>query len=98
MNADQLFSVVESAQQKAEQSFDQYKNDCIMPNDAIYLQRVMNIKSMCELISQVIEKGKEKGLSVAECFQRSIIPNKAAITSQYNYTSEAMDVLVERFG
>lgn len=92
-----LFKIIESAQQEGDRSLEQYKDDCIMPNDAMYLLRVQNVKKLCDILSDVIVKGKEKGMGENEIFEKSIVPNRGAITSMIPYTDAPLRVLIDKF-
>lgn len=99
--ADRMFSLIESAQDAADRTagWEAYNSDrTLMPNDAIAIARVANIKQMCSLIEQVAEKGQEEGHSIQKVFALSIQPSASQIKSSFPYAGKALDKLIQHYG
>lgn len=91
----QLITYVESLQEQADRSYQQYpKYQTILPNDAIYLVRLANLKAVCD----IIEKGcTEYNKSIAEVLKLAIIPALPEINKAYPYVSEALNAIIEKY-
>jgi hypothetical protein len=78
MIAKQLFSYVVGLQSEADRSFAQHPKNCgILPNDAIYMFRLTNLQSLCDLIEQLVVKSQKP---LDEVIRLTIEPNKLQIS------------------
>ena len=94
--ADSLFKYVEGLQAKADSSYEQYpEHQTILPNDAIYLARVMNLKALLGVIEYLVEKS---GKSLVDVLTLSIVPNREALLNQYKFTEQALDAIIKQYG
>lgn len=78
-----------------EQIFNHVHNhrDEPLKNDAIYLVRVMQFKSLIDFIEEVMNKSGKDLRAVLG----AIVKNKEAVLANYPYAREAFDVLVKDF-
>jgi hypothetical protein len=103
--ADKLFNVVAQAQNAAELPNARYPGDQnAMPNDAIYLNRVMNIKEICSTIEGLVnharqEAGSQKSefVLIGEVLVIAILPNRALVEQTLPFCSTALDILFRTY-
>lgn len=93
--AERLVSHVIRLQEESDRSFALYpENDGLLPNDAIYPLRVHNLKEVCGLIEQAVEK---TGGSLSAVLKQNFEPNLNAIERMYPHTSPALKVIIRDF-
>jgi len=91
----QLFAHVESLQTTAESSHSQYPEDnCVLPNDAVYLTRVSNLQTVCTMIEVVVTKS---GLPLSTVLTKSIQPNLGGLCKAYMVTEAALRAIIRDF-
>jgi hypothetical protein len=77
------------------ESIDLYpKHSALMPNDAIYPLRAMQVRTVCELIESLVAKS---GLGFREVITKSVASNKDLIAKSYPFASQAIQVLIDDF-
>ena len=91
-----LINYIKGLQESADHNYmdDCPDYSCILPDDAIYLTRLSNLTSVCELIEEVVN---QSGLDLATVLNKSIKPNQETIANTYPFTSEALAVIIKHF-
>jgi hypothetical protein len=94
--SDRLVRHIEDLQEKADRSFALYpEHQCILPNDAVYLARLTNLRKVCDIIEQGMVQFNK---TLPEVINLSIKPNMDVICSNLPFIDEALAVIVRDFG
>lgn len=86
MTANQLFAHIESVHNE---------ENLLLPNDAIYLVRVNNLKGALGLIEEAMTKS---GKDLKTVLKLAIQPNLAAINKMFPYVDAALDRIILDYG
>ena len=93
--SDRLMAHVQALQDRADQSLDQYPaNSDLMPNDAIFILRLNNVRAVCDIIALLVIKSNK---SLATVLSKSIEPHLSEISATYSHTAAALKVIIRDF-